>query len=146
MAAKVVVGNILDQMKEADHIIVCAYSNLKSATGELVMMSGVAYDLYVKYPTSAKAYGSAIKEACGDCGFYYLICKAKFGIFQVGVVPRNGPSLSVVSESTKQLVKLAEDNPEKKYYLEAMWKEGESFMYDGFLHMLPDNVTVWASK
>lgn len=146
MAAKLIKGNMMEHIADADHIIVCTYSNLRSATGELVMMSGLAYEMYVKYPTSAKAYGTLIKETCGDCGFYYLMCKNKFGIFQVGIIPRNGPSLGITSESTKRLAALAEANPNKVYYLEAMWREGEQFTCDGFLRMLPENVHVWVCE
>lgn len=143
MAATLKQGNMMDHMSECNHFLICTYSNLRSATGELVMMNGIAYEVSNKFPSAPKAVGTLIKDQVGDCGLYYLMCNNKIGLFQVGIVPRNGPSLGIVSTATKMLADLAEANPDKTYYLEAMWLKGEKFTCDGFLRMLPENVHVW---
>lgn len=146
MAAKLIKGSMLEHMGSCNHFVICTYSNLRSATGELVMMSGLSYEVAQKFPSAPKALGTLIKDQVGDCGQFYLMCNNKVGIFQVGIVPRNGPSLGIISESTKKLAALAEANPEKVYYLEAMWLKGEQFTCDGFMRMLPENVHVWVPK
>lgn len=146
MAAKLIKGNMLNHMGECDHMIICTYTNLISATGELSMMYGLAYEVAKKFPSAPKALGSLIKELVGDCGFYYLSCNNKIGVFQVGILHRNGPSLGIISESTKKLAALAKANPDKVYYLEAMWPDMPSFTCDGFVQMLPENVTIWVPE
>lgn len=143
MAAKLIKGNMMEHMGVCNHFVICTYSTLRSATGELVMMNGLAYEVSQKFPSAPKALGTLVKDQVGDCGFFYLMCNNKIGIFQIGIVPRNGLALNVASESTKKLAELAEANPDKLYYLEAMWPKGQQFLCDGFLRMLPENVHVW---
>lgn len=144
--AKIVKGKMLDHLGECDHMLICASSTLYSQSGELVMMSGVAHEVYTKFPKAAKAFGNLIKEKVGDCGFYYLMCSNKIGLFQNRVYNKNEASLAVIAEATKQLALLAEANPDKVYYLEAMWAGMPAFTCEGFVRMLPNNVTIWVPE
>lgn len=146
MAAKLIKGSMLDHMAECDHLLICTYTNLVSSTGELSMMYGLAHEVAKKFPKAPKALGTLIKELVGDCGFYYLSCNNKIGVFQVGILHRNGPSLGIISESVKRLAALVEANPSKLYYLEAFWPDMPSFTCDGFMRMLPENVHVWVPE
>lgn len=141
--ANIVQGNMMEGLAGCDHFLIAAGSNLRLATGELVMMRGIDYEISVKFPNAAKAFGNLIKESVGDCGQYYLMCKNKIGLFQTHILPRYGIDLGIVSQSTKRLAELASANPDKIYFLEAMWHKEPRFTCDGFIRMLPENVTIW---
>lgn len=141
--AKVVKGNMMEQLGNCDHFIVCGGSNLRKASGELVMMRGIGYELSQKFPSAPKAFGNLILDSVGDCGLYYLFCTKKIGLMQTQIVPRHGLDLGITSSSIKLLAAQALANPDKVYYLEAMWDGEPSFTCDGFIEMLPGNVTIW---
>lgn len=137
-------GNMLDQMAEADHIIICGGSKLRAETNELVMCSGLGAILAEKHPAAASAFGKLIKAKCGDGGLYGVFCSNKVGLFQNSITPRHGVNLGVASESTKQLAEIALANPGKTYYLEAMWDASTpQFSCDAFIRALPENVIIW---
>lgn len=137
-------GDMLAHMAECDHMIVCGGSKLRSETNELVMVSGLGATIAAQHPAAPRAFGKLINASCRDGGLYGVFCSNKIGLFQNSIVPRHGVNLGVASESTKQLVAIAEANPGKTYFLEAMWdKETSRFTCDAFVRALPDNVIIW---
>jgi len=141
--ATIVEGNMMDHFANCDHFVICGGSNLRLATGELVMMRGLDYEISVKFPAAAKAFGKLIKEQVGDCGLYYLMCNNKVGLFQTHILPKYGIDLGIISKATQKLAELAKANPNKSYYLEAMWHKEPRFTCEGFIRLLPENVTIW---
>lgn len=137
-------GNMLNHMDEADHVIVCGGSKLRSETNELVMCSGLGAVIAERHPAATSAFGKLIYGKCRDGGLYGVFCSNKIGLFQNSIVPRHGVNLGVASESTKQLAEIAKANPDKTYFLEAMWDSGTPrFSCDAFIRALPDNVVIW---
>lgn len=143
MPAVVKQGNMMEHVADCDHFIVCTGSHCLDQSGPLIMLRGMAYELSQKYPTAPKAMGRLICDSVGSGGVFGLMCNNKFGMFQTHFTHREDFNMVLCSKATHMLRDLALANPEKIYYLDRMWDKAPKFLFDGFIKMLPDNVTIW---
>lgn len=143
MPANVKQGNMMDHFNECNHFIVCTGSHCKDLTGPLIMMRGVAYEIAQKYPSAPEAMGKLVRDSVGSGGVFGLMCNNKIGMFQSHFTHREDFNMMLISKATKALAELASANPQKVYYLDRMWDKAPKFMFDGFIRMLPENVTIW---
>ena len=136
-------GNMMEVFDQVDHFIICVGSKLRSETGELIMLNGLAGVLGLKYPTLSSKMGAWIKETCGDGGEFYLRCTGKVGILQHMISARNGVNLGLISRALKDLTVLALANPEKVYALEWPGYTEPEWILGRMTFDLPENIHVW---
>ena len=136
-------GDMMEVFDQVDHFIICVGSKLRSETGELIMLNGLAGVLGLKYPTLSSKMGAWIKETCGDGGEFYLRCSGKVGILQHMITPRNGINLGLISRALKELTELALANPEKVYALEWPGYTEPEWLLGRMIPQLPENIHVW---
>lgn len=135
-------GRMMDQFDEVDHFIVCVASSLRS-DGSATMLNGVAGELAKAIPQLPAAIGAFIKDGVGSCGCFWLRCETKIGVFQSGIMNKDGPNLACISGAVKRLKELAEANPNKTYALECPNGNEPYWLVKPLVETLPDNVTVW---
>lgn len=136
-------GDMMQVFGEVDHFIICVSSKLRSETGELIMLNGLAGVLGLKYPTLAGKMGAWIKETCGDSGEFYLRVSGKVGILQHMHSPRNGINLGLISGALNLLEEMARANPDKSYALEWPGYTEPEWLLKGLIDRLPTNIQVW---
>jgi hypothetical protein len=136
-------GDMMSVFDEVDHFIICVASKLRSETGELIMLNGLAGVLGLKYPTLKAKMGAWIKETCGDGGEFYLRANGKVGILQHMISPRNGVDLRLVSRALHDLTAVALANRGKTFALEWPGHTEPEWMFKGLIDPLPGNIQVW---
>lgn len=139
---KLMKGDMMSVFDEVDHFIVCVASSLRS-DGSATMLNGVAGQLAAKHPGLPAAIGTFIKGECGSCGCFWLRCESKIGVFQSGIMNKDGPNLMCISGAAKRLKEIAEANPEKIYALETPQGKEQWWLIEGIMNTLPENVQVW---
>ena len=138
-------GRMMDIFNEVDHFIVCVASSLRS-DDSATMLNGVAGELAKNIPQLPAAIGAFIKNSVGSCGCFWLRCESKVGVFQSGIMNKDGPNLMCISSAVIRLKELAEANPEKTYALEAPNGNEPYWLIKDIMAALPENVQVWIPK
>lgn len=133
-------GNMFNEFHRVDHFIVCAQSELEA--GKLPMTLGEGLKLATEYPDLTEVIGNWINDDVKD-GVYLFRMTKKIGLFQNMFNTKDGPSLRLISAAAKQLKAHAEANKDKVYALEAPVYCSPTFLIQGIMETLPDNVEVW---